>query len=153
MNVTIESATLEKFSAFTKKTDLTVYGQYTFKTTEEGSPTLLGQFSNNTYLAKLSQMASNDTWTKVCVPMDEEVTVKFDGATFDGILSELSVKRNLEKQKTSYSFTVEKELDAKEVDSLVIPYFKARQEAEDEKSDPLKGPKYVPMKFVLEFNN
>jgi hypothetical protein len=85
--------------------------------------------------------------------MDEEVTVKFDGATFDGILSELSVKRNLEKQKTSYSFTVEKELDAKEVDSLVIPYFKARQEAEDEKTDPLKGPKYVPMKFVLEFNN
>ena len=111
MNVTIESATLEKFSAFTKKTDLTVYGQYTFKTTEEGSPTLLGQFSNNTYLAKLSQMANNDTWTKVCVPMDAEVTVKFDGATFDGILSELSVKRNLEKQKTSYSFTVEKEVE------------------------------------------
>ena len=126
MNVTIENATLAGYKNFTKKEDLATYARVIIKTTEEGSPTLLRHFTNETYLKKVADMADNDTWKKLSIPLDEEIDVSFDSAKFSGILSEISVKRNLEKQKITYTFSIDKEAEASDVDKISIPYLNAR---------------------------
>lgn len=151
MKVTIEEATLENYKFFVKKEDLIPHAKLTVKTIEDGSPVLIRHFTNETYLKKIGELAQNDTWNNIKLPMDEEVTVTFGGVQFEAILSEIQVKRNRDKETITYSITFEKEVEEGDIKNIVYPFFKSREE--EENTDPLKTPKLVPIKYEVSINN
>ena len=155
MNVTIDNATLEGYKAFTKKEDLIVYSQIVIKTTEEGPIDLLRYFKNSTDRADLEKIADSDSWTKHTVEMHDEIDLEFGEAKLQCKITEIAVKRNLKKQKTTYKLTFETDMAAEQVSQMVIPYFHAREEdLEPEKPGKMpKGPKYKKTMFVATLSN
>lgn len=153
MKVTIEEGTLENYKFFAKKEDLIPHAKVIIKTVEQGSPVLIRSFTNETYLKKIGELAGNDTWKNIQLPLDEQITVVFGGVEFDGVLTEIAVKKNKKKQTTTYTLTIEKEVEDDDISRIVMPFFKSREEEHDEKRDPLKGPKLVPIKYEASINN
>lgn len=153
MKVEITEATLENYKFFTKKEDLIPHAKLTIKVVEEGSPVLIRHFTNDTYLKKIGELASNDTWKNIQLPLDEQITVVFGGVEFEGILCELAVKKNKKKQTTTYMLTIEKEVEDDDIKNIVYPFFKSREEDTAELKDPLKAPKQIPIKYECSINN
>lgn len=153
MKVEITEATLENYKFFTKKEDLIPHAKITIKVVEEGSPVLIRHFTNDTYLKKIGELASNDTWKNIQLPLDEQITVVFGGVEFDGILCELAVKKNKKKQTTTYMMTIEKDVEDDDIKNIVYPFFKSREEDTAELKDPLKAPKQIPIKYECSINN
>ena len=153
MKVEITEATLENYKFFTKKEDLIPHAKITIKVVEEGSPVLIRHFTNDTYLKKIGELASNDTWKNIQLPLDEQITVVFGGVEFDGILCELAVKKNKKKQTTTYMMTIEKDVEDDDIKNIVYPFFKSREEETAELKDPLKAPKQIPIKYECSINN
>lgn len=153
MKVEITEATLENYKFFTKKEDLIPHAKITIKVVEEGSPVLIRHFTNDTYLKKIGELASNDTWKNIQLPLDEQITVVFGGVEFDGILCELAVKKNKKKQTTTYMMTIEKEVEDDDIKNIIYPFFKSREEDTAELKDPLKAPKQIPIKYECSINN
>ena len=153
MKVEITEATLENYKFFTKKEDLILHAKITIKVVEEGSPVLIRHFTNDTYLKKIGELASNDTWKNIQLPLDEQITVVFGGVEFDGILCELAVKKNKKKQTTTYMITIEKDVEDDDIKNIVYPFFKSREEDTAELKDPLKAPKQIPIKYECSINN
>lgn len=153
MQVTIEEATLENYKFFTKKEDLVPHAKLTIKTVEQGSPVLIRHFTNETYLKKIGELAGNESWKNIQLPLDEQVTVTFGGVSFEAVLTEIAVKKNKKKQTTTYTITIEKDVEDIDIKNIVYPFFKSREEAEDEHRDPTKAPKLVPIKYEVSINN
>lgn len=153
MKVEITEATLENYKFFTKKEDLIPHAKITIKVVEEGSPVLIRHFTNDTYLKKIGELASNDTWKNIQLPLDEQITVVFGGVEFDGILCELAVKKNKKKQTTTYMMTIEKDVEDDDIKNIIYPFFKSREEDTAELKDPLKAPKQIPIKYECSINN
>ena len=153
MKVEITEATLENYKFFTKKEDLIPHAKITIKVVEEGSPVLIRHFTNDTYLKKIGELASNDTWKNIQLPLDEQITVVFGGVEFEGILCELAVKKNKKKQTTTYMMTIEKDVEDDDIKNIVYPFFKSREEDTAELKDPLKSPKQIPIKYECSINN
>lgn len=151
MKVTIEEATLENYKFFVKKEDLIPHAKLTVKTVESGSPVLIRHFSNSTYLKDVGELAQNDTWNNIKLPLDEEVTVTFGGVEFEATLTEIQVKRNRDKETIAYSITLEKGVEEGDIKNIVYPFFKSREEGEN--TDPLKLAKLVPIKYEVSINN
>ena len=151
MKVTIEEATLENYKFFTKKEDLVPHAKLTIKAVEEGSPVLIRHFTNETYLKKIGELAQNDTWKNIQLPLDERVTVTISGVEFEGILAEIQVKKNKKKQTNTYMITIEKDVEDSDIKNLVYPFFKSREE--EANPDPLKPSKLVPIKYEVSINN
>lgn len=118
--------TLTGYQAFTKKEDLLVYEKLTFTVKEEGQPTLWNHFG------KVPK--TDDAWSAK-IPQDTECNIVFDVLEVKGKLSEVSASCKVcdNGATTTYHFTVERELDSKTVDTLIHPYFKAREEQTVEK--------------------
>ena len=154
MEVTFDNATLNGHKAVTKKEDLAVYSRITIKTTEDGAPELLKEFKNSRSLSNLTQVADNEGWKRLTLPLEDMIDVEFGEAKFSAKLTEIAVSRNMKKQKISYAFTLETETEESEINQIVIPYLNAREEKISENPDQmLKGPKYVPQKFTCTFKN
>lgn len=153
MKVEITEATLENYKFFTKKEDLIPHAKITIKVVEEGSPVLIRHFTNDTYLKKIGELASNDTWKNIQLPLDEQITVVFGGVEFEGILCELAVKKNKKKQTTTYMMTIEKDVEDDDIKNIIYPFFKSREEDTAELKDPLKAPKQIPIKYECSINN
>ena len=155
MNVTIDNATLEGYKAFSKKEDLIVYSQIVIKTTEEGPIELLRYFRNGTDRSDLDKISNSDSWTKHTVEMHDEIDLEFGEAKLQGRVTEVAVKRNLKKQKTTYKITFETDMDPEQVSKMVIPYFHARiEDDEPEKPGKMpKGPKYKKQMFLATLSN
>lgn len=151
MKVTIEEATLENYKFFTKKEDLIPHAKLTIKAVEEGSPVLIRHFTNETYLKKIGELAQNDTWRNIQLPLDEQVTVVISGVEFEAILTEIQVKKNKKKQTNTYTITIEKDVEDSDIKNLVYPFFKSREE--EANPDPLKPSKLVPIKYEVSINN
>ena len=153
MKVEITEATLENYKFITKKEDLIPHAKITIKVVEEGSPVLIRHFTNDTYLKKIGELASNDTWKNIQLPLDEQITVVFGGVEFEGILCELAVKKNKKKQTTTYMMTIEKDVEDDDIKNIIYPFFKSREEDTAELKDPLKAPKQIPIKYECSINN
>lgn len=155
MNVTIDNATLEGYKAFSKKEDLIVYSQIVIKTTEEGPIELLRYFRNGTDRSDLDKISNSDSWTKHTVEMHDEIDLEFGEAKLQCRVTEVAVKRNLKKQKTTYKITFETDMDPEQVSKMVIPYFHARiEDDEPEKPGKMpKGPKYKKQMFLATLSN
>lgn len=155
MNVTIDNATLEGYKAFSKKEDLIVYSQIVIKTTEEGPIELLRYFRNGTDRSDLDKISNSDSWTKHTVEMHDEIDLEFGEAKLQCRVTEVAVKRNLKKQKTTYKITFETDMDPEQVSKMVIPYFHARIEDDDPEKPGkmLKGPKYKKQMFLATLSN
>lgn len=153
MKVEITEATLENYKFFTKKEDLIPHAKITIKVVEEGSPVLIRHFTNDTYLKKIGELASNDTWKNIQLPLDEQITVVFGGVEFEGILCELAVKKNKKKQTTTYMMTIEKDVEDDDIKNIIYPFFKSREEDTAELKDPLKAPNQIPIKYECSINN
>lgn len=151
MKVTIEEATLENYKFFTKKEDLIPHAKLTIKAVEEGSPVLIRHFTNETYLKKIGELAQNDTWRNIQLPLDEKVTVTISGVEFEAVLSEIQVKKNKKKQTNTYTITIEKDVEDDDIKNIVYPFFKSREE--EPNPDPLKPSKLVPIKYEVSINN
>lgn len=155
MNVTIDNAILEGYKAFSKKEDLIVYSQIVIKTTEEGPIELLRYFRNGTDRSDLDKISNSDSWTKHTVEMHDEIDLEFGEAKLQCRATEVAVKRNLKKQKTTYKITFETDMDPEQVSKMVIPYFHARiEDDEPEKPGKMpKGPKYKKQMFLATLSN
>ena len=151
MKVTIEEATLENYKFFVKKEDLVPHAKLTIKVVEEGSPVLIRHFTNETYLKKIGELAQNDTWKNIQLPLDEQVTVVLSGVEFEAVLSEIQVKKNKKKQTNTYNITLEKDVEDEDIKNIVYPFFKSREE--EANPDPLKPAKLVPIKYEVSINN
>jgi len=151
MKVTIEEATLENYKFFTKKEDLIPHAKLTIKAVEEGSPVLIRHFTNETYLKKIGELAQNDTWRNIQLPLDEQVTVVISGVEFEAVLTEIQVKKNKKKQTNTYTITIEKDVQDDDIKNIVYPFFKSREE--EANPDPLKPSKLVPIKYEVSINN
>lgn len=151
MKVTIEEATLENYKFFTKKEDLIPHAKLTIKAVEEGSPVLIRHFTNETYLKKIGELAQNDTWRNIQLPLDEQVTVVISGVEFEAVLTEIQVKKNKKKQTNTYTITIEKDVEDDDIKNIVYPFFKSREE--EANPDPLKPAKLVPIKYEVSINN
>lgn len=151
MKVTIEKATLENYKFYTKKEDLIPHAKLTIKAVEEGSPVLIRHFTNETYLKKIGELAQNDTWKNIQLPLDEQVTVSFGGITFEGVLAEIQVKKNKKKQTNTYTLTIEKDVEDADIKEIVYPFFKSREEEMNQ--DPTKPAKLVPIKYEVTIEN
>lgn len=151
MKVTIEEATLENYKFFTKKEDLIPHAKLTIKAVEEGSPVLIRHFTNETYLKKIGELAQNDTWRNIQLPLDEQVTVVISGVEFEAVLTEIQVKKNKKKQTNTYTITIEKDVQDDDIKNIVYPFFKSREEEMNQ--DPLKPAKLVPIKYEVSINN
>lgn len=151
MKVTIEEATLENYKFFTKKEDLIPHAKLTIKAVEEGSPVLIRHFTNETYLKKIGELAQNDTWRNIQLPLDEQVTVVISGVEFEAILTEIQVKKNKKKQTNTYTITIEKDVEDDDIKNIIYPFFKSREE--EANPDPLKPSKLVPIKYEVSINN
>lgn len=151
MKVTIEEATLENYKFFTKKEDLIPHAKLTIKAVEEGSPVLIRHFTNETYLKKIGELAQNDTWRNIQLPLDEQVTVTISGVEFEAVLTEIQVKKNKKKQTNTYTITIEKDVQDDDIKNIVYPFFKSREE--EANPDPLKPSKLVPIKYEVSINN
>lgn len=151
MKVTIEEATLENYKFFTKKEDLVPHAKLTIKAVEEGSPVLIRHFTNETYLKKIGELAQNDTWRNIQLPLDEQVTVVISGVEFEAILTEIQVKKNKKKQTNTYTITIEKDVEDDDIKNIIYPFFKSREE--EANPDPLKPSKLVPIKYEVSINN
>lgn len=151
MKVTIEEATLENYKFFTKKEDLVPHAKLTIKAVEEGSPVLIRHFTNDTYLKKIGELAQNDTWRNIQLPLDEQVTVVISGVEFEAILTEIQVKKNKKKQTNTYTITIEKDVEDDDIKNIIYPFFKSREE--EANPDPLKPSKLVPIKYEVSINN
>lgn len=151
MKVTIEEATLENYKFFTKKEDLIPHAKLTIKAVEEGSPVLIRHFTNETYLKKIGELAQNDTWRNIQLPLDEQVTVVISGVEFEAVLTEIQVKKNKKKQTNTYTITIEKDVEDDDIKNIVYPFFKSREE--EANPDPLKPSKLVPIKYEVSINN
>lgn len=151
MKVTIEEAILENYKFFTKKEDLIPHAKLTIKAVEEGSPVLIRHFTNETYLKKIGELAQNDTWRNIQLPLDEQVTVVISGVEFEAILTEIQVKKNKKKNTNTYTITIEKDVDDNDISRIVYPFFKSREEEQNQ--DPLKPSKLVPIKYEVSINN
>lgn len=151
MKVTIEEATLENYKFFTMKEDLVPHAKLTIKAVEEGSPVLIRHFTNDTYLKKIGELAQNDTWRNIQLPLDEQVTVVISGVEFEAILTEIQVKKNKKKQTNTYTITIEKDVEDDDIKNIIYPFFKSREE--EANPDPLKPSKLVPIKYEVSINN
>lgn len=151
MKVTIEEATLENYKFFTKKEDLIPHAKLTIKAVEDGSPVLIRHFTNETYLKKIGELAQNDTWRNIQLPLDEQVTVVISGVEFEAVLTEIQVKKNNKKQTNTYTITIEKDVQDDDIKNIVYPFFKSREEEANQ--DPLKPSKLVPIKYEVSINN
>lgn len=151
MKVTIEEATLENYKFFTKKEDLVPHAKLTIKAVEEGSPVLIRHFTNETYLKKIGELAQNDTWRNIQLPLDEQVTVVISGVEFEAILTEIQVKKNKKKQTNTYTITIEKDVEDDDIKNIIYPFFKSREE--EANPDPLKPSKLVLIKYEVSINN
>lgn len=151
MKVTIEEATLENYKFYTKKEDLVPHAKLTIKAVEEGSPVLIRHFTNETYLKKIGELAQNDTWRNIQLPLDEQVTVVISGVEFEAILTEIQVKKNKKKQTNTYTITIEKDVEDDDIKNIIYPFFKSREE--EANPDPLKPSKLVPIKYEVSINN
>ena len=151
MKVTIEEAILENYKFFTKKEDLIPHAKLTIKAVEEGSPVLIRHFTNETYLKKIGELAQNDTWRNIQLPLDEQVTVVISGVEFEAVLTEIQVKKNKKKQTNTYTITIEKDVEDDDIKNIVYPFFKSREE--EANPDPLKPSKLVPIKYEVSINN
>lgn len=114
---------LTGYQAFTKKEDLLVYEKITFTVKEEGQPTLWNHFG------KVPK--TDDSWSAK-IPQDSTCTITFDGLKVEGVLSEVSAACKVcdGGAVTTYHFSLTRELDKETVNSLIHPYFKAREEQE-----------------------
>lgn len=161
IDVTIENATLEGYRAFVKPKDLDTYSQFTIKCVEEGSPCLLSHFDDKSshvpYLSKIGELAQNDTSKVYKIPLDEPMTVTFGEAVFSAVLTEIYLQRDFEKMTNMYSFTFEKKTSEEEINKIVIPYFRAREQVQQEQpKSPRAKPKpdkMVAIKFIANFTN
>lgn len=151
MKVTIEEAILENYKFFVKKEDLVPHAKLTIKAVEEGSPVLIRHFTNETYLKKIGELAQNDTWRNIQLPLDEQVTVVISGVEFEAVLTEIQVKKNKKKQTNTYTITIEKDVEDDDIKNIVYPFFKSREE--EANPDPLKPSKLVPIKYEVSINN
>lgn len=119
-------ASLTGYQAFTKKEDLLVYEKLIFTIKEEGQPTLWNHFG------KVPK--TDDAWSAK-IPQDSTCTITFDIQEIEGILSEVSASCKVcdGVPTTTYRFALTRELDQNTVNSLIHPYFNAREEQEVEK--------------------
>ena len=117
---------LTGYQAFTKKEDLLVYEKLTFTVKEEGSPCIFNNFG------KVPK--TDDSWSAK-LPQDSECTITFDGQQLKGTLSEVATSCKVcdGVPSTTYKFALTRELDKDTVNSLIHPYFNAREEQEVEK--------------------
>lgn len=126
------TGTLTGYQAFTKKEDLLVYEKITFTVKEEGTPCIFNNFG------KVPK--ADDSWSAK-IPQDSACTILFDGLEVAGTLSEVaaSCKACEDGPTTTYRFTLTRELNKDTVDSLIHPYFNAREESDAPKTQWSKG--------------
>lgn len=138
MNVTIDEAVLDGYKTFIKKNDLEVYSQFNIKYVEQGQPSLINNFQDEDV----------SDWTSKTIVPRELVTLTFGETSFDALLAEIKVRRNLDADKVVYTFVFTKKIDENELKDVIIPYFKARELVPENEQKPSKRPKPDKYRYI-----
>lgn len=157
MNININNVTFDAYKTFTKKEDLEVYSRITLKFTEDGYPNICPIFTGkDTYLEYIRNYLERDPDGSANFKLDEEFNVTFGETTFDAVLSEIKIRIDKNRNLVHYSLVLDKKTDAKEINTLVIPYFRTReliQEPEPENNKKKKRDTYQNITYEVVLDN